>query len=76
MLAITCDLCGMAITERACLIDIIEARMVMTADSRPRVTERGGIILVEACEVCGRRVLRLLDEIRERRLEREQLVRK
>lgn len=75
MLAITCDLCGMAITEKAHLVDIIEARMVMAGDSRPRMAERGRITSVEVCELCGLRIIRLMDSIRQKRAERDQAIR-
>lgn len=75
MLAMTCDLCGMAVAEKAHLIDIIEARMVMSADSRPRMSERGRITSVEACELCGLRVLRLMESIRQKKTERDQTIR-
>ncbi len=64
MLAITCDLCGNPIIDKARLIDVIEAKMVMSFGARPRVTERGSITSVEACDLCGRRVLKFMQHLR------------
>ena len=62
MLAITCDLCGRPMVDKACLIDIIEARVV-PAEKKPHIVERGAIYSYEACDRCSNQLRSLITKL-------------
>ena len=53
MLTLVCDLCERAIKDTGYICDLIEAKLVLSDDARPRMAERGRILSLYTCTNCA-----------------------
>ena len=66
MISMICDVCERPIRETGYVCDLVEARMVHTSDTRPRMVERGQILSLYMCPACAARVQRTIHTLRAR----------
>ena len=56
MLALICDLCGGTIKDTGVTCDLVEAKLVISDEGPPRMTERGQILSLYMCDTCAKHV--------------------
>ena len=64
MLTLVCDLCERAIKDTGYICDLIEAKLVLSDEARPRMAERGRILSLYMCTTCATKVQRRIHSLR------------
>ncbi|MEE9278141.1 MAG: hypothetical protein V3V06_06980 [Dehalococcoidia bacterium] len=64
MLTLVCDLCERAIKETGYLCDLVEAKLVYSGETYPRMAERGQILSLYMCGSCAKQVQRKIQALR------------
>lgn len=68
MLTMVCDLCGGPIKGTGVMCDLVEAKMVISDEGRPHMTQRGQILSLYMCDTCAEHVRQSLHAYRDRSL--------
>ncbi len=66
MLTLTCDVCERAIKETGYICDLVEAKLVLSDEARPRMAERGRILSLYMCNSCASAVQQRIHSLRAR----------